>query len=62
MKGQEMDGSVGETQWKELCHAIMHETDPAALSGLVEQLNRVLEYRHAELHRRNSLREHSRND
>ena len=53
---------MDETQWKQLCHAIMHETDPATLNGLVEQLNRVLEYRHAELHRRNSLREHSRND
>jgi hypothetical protein len=62
MKRQEMDGSMGETRWKELCHAIMHETDPAALNGLVEQLNRALEHRDAELRRRNSTHEHSNND
>jgi len=53
---------MSETQWKELCHAIMHETDPATLNGLVEQLNRALEHRDAELRRHNSPREHGRSD
>ncbi len=57
-----MDGCMSETRWKELCHAIMHETDPAALSGLVEQLNRALEHRDAELRRRNSAPALSRKD
>jgi hypothetical protein len=62
MKRQEMDGGMGETRWKELCHAIMRETDPATLNGLVEQLNRALEHRDAQLRRRNSAPVHSRSD
>jgi hypothetical protein len=38
---------MSESRWKELCHAIMQETDPAALIGLVDELNRALEKRGA---------------
>lgn len=48
-----MDGTMSEARWKQLCHAIMHETDPADLASLVDQLNRALEHRDAELRRRN---------
>lgn len=52
---------MSESKWKELCHAIMHETDPAALVGLVDELNRALEQRGAVL--RHSRRgESSRTD
>jgi hypothetical protein len=62
MKRQEMEGSMGETRWKELCQAIMHETDPATLNGLVDRLNQALEHRDTELRRRNSAPVHSRSD
>jgi predicted nucleic acid-binding Zn ribbon protein len=62
MKREELEASMDETQWKQLCHAIMHETDPATLNGLVDRLNQALEHRDTELRRRNSVPVHSRSD
>ena len=40
---------MSEVRWKELCVAIMQETDPARLVTLVEQLNQALEQRETDL-------------
>jgi hypothetical protein len=42
---------MSEARWKELCVAIMQETDPARLVTLVDQLNQALEHRETELKR-----------
>jgi len=38
-----------DNRWKELCEAIMRETDPQKLLALVEELNRTLDEREKEL-------------
>jgi len=38
-----------EPTWRELCEAIMKETDPDKLLGLVQSLNQALEARETEL-------------
>lgn len=38
-----------DNTWKELCEAIMRETDPQKLLALVEELNRTLDKREKDL-------------
>lgn len=38
-----------DSTWKELCEAIMRETDAQKLLALVEELNRILDEREKEL-------------
>lgn len=42
---------MSHDDWRELCEAIMHESDPEKLMDLVNELNRVLEKREEELRR-----------
>ncbi len=37
---------MGETTWKELCQAIMHETDPVRMFALANELARALDEEH----------------
>lgn len=41
--------SMPDNTWKELCEAIMRETDPQKLLALVEELNRTLDKREKDL-------------
>ena len=41
--------NMNELSWRELCEAIMKETDPEQLMNLVDRLNMVLEQREVEL-------------
>jgi len=41
--------AMREPTWRELCEAIMKETDPDKLLGLVQSLNQALEARETEL-------------
>ena len=50
---------MSEERWRELCEAIMKETDPGRLLRLVEALNDELGRRQGELkHGRNHLEIH----
>ncbi len=41
--------NMNELSWRELCEAIMKETNPEQLMDLVDRLNLVLEQREVEL-------------
>lgn len=41
--------SMPDSTWKQLCEAIMRETDPQKLLALVEELNRTLDQREKDL-------------
>ena len=41
-----------QSNWRELCEAIIEETDPKKLISLVRQLNQALDEREMELRRR----------
>jgi hypothetical protein len=47
-----MTSSTQDERWKELCQAIVEESDSNRLMELVNKLNRILEDRETELQRR----------
>lgn len=49
-----MTGSTQDERWKELCQAIVEESDSNRLMELVAKLNRVLEERETEIQRRSN--------
>jgi len=51
-----LEETLSSDDWRELCEAIMNESDPEKLMDLVNELNRVLEEREKEL-RRNQRRD-----
>ena len=48
---------MSDLSWRELCEAIMKETDPERLMKLVDRLNQVLEQRETELRERDQPKE-----
>lgn len=48
-----MTSSTHDERWRELCQAIVEESDSNRLMELVNKLNRVLEERETEFKRRN---------
>ena len=51
-----MTSSTRDDRWKELCEAIVEESDSKRLIDLVDKLNRVLEEREIEFRRRSEIR------
>ncbi|HEX3102983.1 MAG TPA: hypothetical protein VHQ22_00940 [Terriglobales bacterium] len=49
-----MTSSTQDERWKELCQAIVEESDSNRLMELVNKLNRVLEERENKLQRRSN--------